>query len=298
MAWSIPTVLRSERSARPSAGAACSRKACSRWSVSRVFGVVRNRRASRPTTILSASRGTAMQTEMSRGRPESHGSVEEEISSWSRAMGFLSRSRSCTMPVSRETERLRKARVPSPCVAMQRKNGLTASGAHKRAPSARARSALHLAAQPEVCERFSHRASSAKAFASARPTISASSGMRLSLPRRLEARNGGFQVLVDLEHRIELGHLELLHDLRTRVKELGVTAFLLRVRERAHQSAEPRAVEKADFPEVHEQMDVPFLEQARHCPLEGGLRVPDDEVAIQREDRDPPVLSSREVHEV
>src|SRR5215471_15542984 len=71
------------------------------------------------------------------------------------------------MPVSRETDRRRKAFVPSPCAPMQRKSGFRVSGAHRRVPSAPEYSSLQRAAQPEVWERFSQRASSASAEASA-----------------------------------------------------------------------------------------------------------------------------------
>src|SRR5690242_19144256 len=109
---------------------------------------------------------------------------------------------------------------------MHRNNGWTVSGAHSRVASAPAMTALHRAAQPEVWDRFSQSASSARAVISASPssvsTGSSSGSSGWSAKRLLakaravfregvsEARDGRLQVLVDLEYGIEFGHLEEL----------------------------------------------------------------------------------------
>src|SRR5262244_1048675 len=98
-----------------------------------------------------------------------------------------------------------------------------------------------------------------------------------------EARDRGLQVAVKFEYRIQLGHLEQLADLRTRVEELGLAAFLLRLGQRAHESAQSRAVEEADVGEIDEEIHPPLLEERGHGLLEGGLGLPDDEVAGHRE---------------
>ncbi len=155
-------VLRSARIERASAGAACCRKDFRRASFWSLRGVCLKRRASIPTRMPSASSGTARQAWIGAGIPLNQGSCWEK-SLRSIVIGRLSRIRSWTTPVSRDTERFRKGRVPSPSAAMQRKMGCTASGAQRIAPSASATCALHLAAQPEVCARFSQSASSARA---------------------------------------------------------------------------------------------------------------------------------------
>src|SRR5437763_519154 len=54
----MPTVLRSERSARPSAGAACSRKRSRRASAVSASGISSKNSASRPTSSPSSSSAT------------------------------------------------------------------------------------------------------------------------------------------------------------------------------------------------------------------------------------------------
>ena len=90
----MPTVLRSERSARPSAGAACSRKRSRRASASSASGISLKKRASSPTTRPSASRGTARQARSAGGRPRTNGSSEAELGARrGRAAGGRARGR-------------------------------------------------------------------------------------------------------------------------------------------------------------------------------------------------------------
>src|SRR5439155_26238871 len=145
---------------------------------------------------------------------------------------------------------------------MHRKSGLTVSGAQRRAASARVSSALHFAAQPEVCERFSQSASSASAEASALasslPRSSGASG--IGLPE-LEARNRGFLVPVKLEYGVELRHLEQLPDLGARVDELRLTPRFLSARQRADESAAPGRVQITDGFQVDAEVHFAVVEQ-------------------------------------
>src|SRR5438132_524422 len=180
---------------------------------------------------------------------------------------------------------------------MQRKSGLTVSGAQRRAASARVSSALHFAAQPEVWERFSHRASSANAEASAlassQPRSSGASGIKLS---GLEARDRGFLVLVKLEDRVELRHLEQLPDLGARVQELRLSPFLLGARQGADESTQAGAIQKTDAFQIDQEVHLSFLEQSDDGPLESGLGLSDHEIAVESQDGDPTVLRCPEVH--
>ncbi len=176
----MPTVLRSERRARPRAGAAWCRNASSRSSVASVSVVCSKRRASRPTTSPSASRGTARQTFVDFGNPRRNGSCVEKISSWSRAIALRSRTRSCASPTSRGIDRRRIFSRPLPWTPMHRKSGCTVSGAQSNVPSAPVMDALQRAAQPDVWERFSQSASSASAEISVSPETSSSAGSSVS----------------------------------------------------------------------------------------------------------------------
>src|SRR4029453_19060194 len=135
---------------------------------------------------------------------------------------------------------------------------------------------------------------------------SGSSAMRLPgghdlgrLPNRSdpsEAGDRGLHVVVDLEHRVELGHLEELANLGAGAEELGLAPLLLRLRQRPHQSSEARAVEKAHARKIHEQTGVALLEQPRDGLLEGRFGVADDEVSRHGQDRYGAVFMSLKFH--
>src|SRR5687767_2275792 len=111
----------------------------------------------------------------------------------------------------------------------------------------------------------------------------------------LKARNRRGKVVVQLEHRIELRHLEQLADLRAGVDELRLAAFLLRVGQSADEGAQAGAVQEPDALQVDEEVDLALLQEARHGLLEGGLGLADDEVSVKGQYRDPIVLRSFQI---
>src|SRR5712692_5092814 len=80
------------------------------------------------------------------------------------------------------------------------------------------------------------------------------------------------------------------------MQEFRLPALLLGVRQCAHEGTQAGAVEKADLLQIHQQIDVAFLEKAYDRLLEGGLRLTDDQITANGQNRDPPVATDLELH--
>ena len=75
-------------------------------------------------------------------------------------------------------------------------------------------------------------------------------------------------------------------------------AIVLRRRERAHESAETGRIDVSQAGAIHDETHLPLLEEVAHGLLEESFRVPDDEVAQKRDERDTSVLEESEFHGV
>ena len=114
----------------------------------------------------------------------------------------------------------------------------------------------------------------------------------------LEARDGRLQVLVDLEHGVELGHLEELADLRPGVEELGLAALLLGVASaRGPGRRGPSCRGSPTAERSTSRLTRPSSSRRVIGPLEGRLGLADDEVPADRQDRDVAVFAGRQFHE-
>src|SRR5262249_71412 len=106
-----------------------------------------------------------------------------------------------------------------------------------------------------------------------------------------------FQIVVDLEDRVELRHFEQLADLGPGVEELGLAPLVLRDLQGADERAEPRAVEESHALQIDEQVDGTLFEKARDRLLDGGLRLSDHERPSNGQDGPPPLIPRGEFHE-